>query len=276
MAQFNFEAIGTTWQIDIQEKLEGARETALLSSVMARIEEFDRAYSRFRSNSLVTKMSHSSGTFVLPDDAPPMLALYRDLYDRTGGLFTPLVGDMLSDAGYDAAYSLTQKKELTAPFSWDEVMEYRAPTLVMKRPTLLDFGAAGKGYLVDLVARTLEENKIFEYTIDAGGDMLHKGLEPLRIGLEDPEDMTKLIGVCSLKNGSIAGSAGNRRKWGDFNHIMNPKTLVSERTVLAVWVTASNAMLADALATCLFFVDANTLADAYNFEYVLIRSDRSF
>jgi hypothetical protein len=43
MAQFNFEAIGTTWQIDIQEKLEGARETALLSSVMARIEEFDRA-----------------------------------------------------------------------------------------------------------------------------------------------------------------------------------------------------------------------------------------
>ena len=56
---------------------------------------------------------------------------------------------------------------------------------------------------------------------------------------------------------------------------MNPKTLASQKGILAVWVTAPTAMIADALATCLFFVDAHTLSVAYDFEYVLVRDDHS-
>ena len=121
----------------------------------------------------------------------------------------------------------------------------------------------------------MEENDIDEYFINAGGDILHKGKTPIRVGLENPEDINQVVGIYTLQNGSICGSAGNRRAWGDFTHIMNPKTLSSQKNILAVWVVAETALLADSLATCLFFVGADTLKDFYKFEYVLIRNDFS-
>ena len=275
MAQFNFEAIGTAWQIDIYQKLSEKEEADTFSLIKNRIELFDKAYSRFRSDSLVTEMSKQSGTFVLPDDAELMFALYHDLYLRTNGFFTPLVGDLLSDAGYDAHYSLQQKKELQIPPTWDEVLDYKHPNLLIKKSTMLDFGAAGKGYLVDLVAEVLEKNGILKYCINAGGDILHKDETLIRVGLENPDNTAQIIGVFTLGDGSICGSAGNRRAWGDFNHIINPKTLTSPKEIIAVWVFARTAVLADALATCLFFVEAHTLIDAYDFEYLILHKDHS-
>jgi thiamine biosynthesis lipoprotein len=277
MTRFDFEAIGTAWQIDIYQDLSVEAKDSIFSQIQNRIEIFDKTYSRFRADSLVTLMSKNTGTFELPLDAKYLFEVYHDLYTRTNGLFTPLVGNILSDAGYDASYSLTQKKELETPPAWDEVLEYTHPSLVIKKPMILDFGAGGKGYLVDLVARVLEENQMNEYCIDAGGDILykHKNNQVIRIGLENPDKTDQVIGVYPLTHGSICGSAGNRRAWGTFNHIVNPKTLASAKEILAVWVIAETAFIADALATCLFFVDASALSDAYTFEYILIRKDHS-
>lgn len=275
MTQFTFDGIGTKWVIDIYKKLSERKEGELLSKIKARVSVFDKAYSRFREDSLVTKMSRETGTFLLPEDAELIMKLYKDLYDLTGGLVTPLVGNLISDAGYDAKYSLKQKGEFAPVPAWDEVMEYIKPHLHIKKPVILDFGAAGKGYLVDLVGKVLEENGVFEYCIDAGGDILHKGSVPIRIGLENPENIKEVVGVYTLQNGSICGSAGNRRVWGNFTHIFNPKTLKSQKSILAVWVVAKTAIVADALATCLFFVPASTLTKSYDFEYLLIHNDRS-
>ena len=275
MAQFNFKAIGTTWQIDIYQELSKAAGAEILSNVMARIELFDKAYSRFRDDSLVTKISKEIGSYVLPDDAEAMMSLYQDLYKRTDGLVTPLIGNLISDTGYDAEYSLITKEKLESPPDWEDALDYKHPVLVVKKPVLLDFGAAGKGYLIDLVAKVLEENGVHEYCIDAGGDIIHRGRTPIRAGLEDPIDTTKVVGVYSLQNNSICGSAGNRRKWGKFTHIINPKTLSSPTDIIAVWVVAKSTLLADALTTCLFFVPASTLTSTHDFEYILIRKDRS-
>ena len=293
MTHYVFKAIGTSWKIDIYDALGTllgpAREAEILTLIRTRIEAFEQTYSRFRADSLVSKMSREAGVYTLPADATSMFALYRDLYDRTGGFFTPLVGKMLVDAGYDAQYSLKQKQALVAPPAWDDVMEFSvapqgSPTLTIKKPVSLDFGAAGKGYLIDLVGQVLDEQGISGYCIDAGGDILHKGeptsrasmtaSAPLRVGLEDPEHTDQVIGVCELQDASICGSAGNRRSWGDFTHIMNPKTLVSPTEIIAVWVVAKTALIADALTTCLFFVPAATLR-AYDFEYVILKKDRS-
>jgi len=154
--------------------------------------------------------------------------------------------------------------------------------LHIRKPVQLDFGAAGKGYLIDLVAKVLEENNYFNYCIDAGGDILHKNKKTIRVGLEDPENADQVIGVYELGNGSICGSAGNRRRWGNFTHIMNPKTLASPTEIIAVWVMADSALVADALTTCLFFVrpeslmQADTSGNSYRFEYFILYKDRSF
>ncbi|MEK7615167.1 MAG: FAD:protein FMN transferase, partial [Patescibacteria group bacterium] len=239
-----FEAIGTHWQIDLPSELPKGFQYEVMSQIRERIEMFDQQYSRFRSDSLVTAMSQKSGTYLLMDDAEPMLNLYKQLYDLTDGAFTPLIGQTLVQAGYDASYSL-QSTQLTRPLSWEDVISYTHPNLLLSQSALLDFGAAGKGYLVDLVGEVLKKNGVQTFCIDAGGDILHVDAQEqiLRVGLEDPQDTTRVIGVATIENESICGSAGNRRAWGTFHHTINPHTLTSPNHMLATWVIASTAML---------------------------------
>jgi FAD:protein FMN transferase len=277
LPSFTFEAIGTHWQIDVLDDISQTDAQSLLSKIHKRIDDFDRDYSRFRTDSLITKMSLQGGAYTLPTDAEPLFDLYRDLYNLTGGAFTPLIGQVLSDAGYDAEYSLQLKKELQKPESWEKVIEYQFPELFLKKPALLDFGAAGKGYLIDLVGELLQEQGIHSFCLDAGGDILYRSEQksPLRIGLEHPENTQQVIGVTYLTNKSICASAGNRRKWEQFHHIVNPHTLRSPEHILATWVIAETTMLADALATCLFFVPGKMLVKHYNFEYITLNAEYS-
>lgn len=269
-----FEAIGTRWQIDLPAGTPPAGANRALAAVRERIEAFDRVYSRFRPDSLVTQMARQPGDYTLPADAGPLLECYRQLYDLTDGAVTPLIGQLLTDAGYDSVYSF-QERELKTPPVWDEVLVYRAPRLTLRRPALLDFGAAGKGYLVDLVGAVLAEHGLAAYVIDAGGDLLHRGpaASPLRVGLEHPDDPSQVIGVAEISNQSLCGSSGNRRAWGRFHHIIDPHQLASPTSIRAVWVAAPSALIADALATALFFAPAAVLAQHFTFEYLLVRDD---
>ncbi len=276
MTKFEFEAIGTSWKIDIQDDLSKEGEVVLLEKINDRITKFDSDYSRFRSDSLVTKMSKESGEFMLPDDADQMISLYKKMYDVTSGLVTPLIGQVLVDLGYDANYSLLPKKA-TKPKTWDEVLSWDNPKLYLSEPTLLDFGACGKGYLVDIVSEIIESEGIKSYCVDAGGDMRYKNIsgEKLKVGLEHPTDTTMVVGVAEILNQSLCGSAGNRRKWADFHHILNPETLNSPKEILAVWTMAENTILADILTTGLFFVSPEELLKHFSFEYLIIYADYS-
>lgn len=275
MPQFSFEAIGTHWTIDIYASISVEKENELRGKVFNRIAEFDKNYSRFRNDSWIHELSLKAGTYDLPVDAEPMFRLYQDFYKHTGGLMTPLIGQLLVDAGYDAEYSLVQNKSLSKPPSWDEVIDYHPPQITLKTPALLDVGAIGKGYIIDIVGELLEGEGIKNYCVDAGGDFVHKNNtgEKLRVGLEDPRDEKKVIGVLNLSNRAMAGSAGNRRKWKGFNHIINPSTLVSPENILAVWTIADSAMLADALSTALYFASASILLKHYSFDYVIMYAD---
>jgi thiamine biosynthesis lipoprotein len=274
MVKYEFEAIGTHWQIDIQDDLSNEREVVLLEKINDRITKFDMDYSRFRDDSLVTKMSREAGEFYLPDDADQMITLYKKMYDVTSGLVTPLIGQVLVDAGYDAKYSLSPKK-LTKPKEWDEVIVWEKPNLFLKEPALLDFGAGGKGYLVDIVSEIIEEEGITSYCVDAGGDMRQRNIsgESLKVGLEHPEDKTMVIGVTNILNQSLCGSAGDRRKWTGFHHIINPDTLSSPNEILAVWTIAETTILADILTTGLFFISPEELTKHFEFEYLIVYSD---
>ncbi len=271
-----FEAIGTRWQIDIRETLADETKELLLRLVSDRIGVFDRHYSRFREDSLVAEMARRAEEFDLPADAKPMLDLYRRLYDLTNGAMTPLIGQLLSDAGYDAEYSL-QPGRLKTPPRWEDALEYTYPKLRLRQPALLDFGALGKGYLIDLIGELLEARGVRSYCIDAGGDIRERdpsGAE-LRVGLEDPADASKAIGVAGIANRSICGSAGNRRAWSRFHHIMDPRTLESPRHLAAVWAVAGTTLLADAMATALYFTAPEALLPHFDFDYLLLFPDRS-
>jgi thiamine biosynthesis lipoprotein len=272
-----FEAIGTIWTIDLYRAENTLDGQQLRQRIRRRINDFDRYYSRFRSDSLITKMSSQAGSYRLPRDAQPLFNLYERIYQETDGLVTPLIGQLLVDAGYDATYSLKPGVLRPVP-AWADVIDYAYPNLTLKQPALLDFGAAGKGYLVDIIGGLLKAQGVTAFCVNAGGDILHyDGTGPaLEVALEDPADPRQAIGVATIANQSICGSAGNRRAWGNYHHIMNPLSRASPRAIEAVWVVAATALLADAMATCLFFVPAaQMIAAGHEFEYAIIGGDYS-
>lgn len=265
---WQFDAIGTRWWLGIFEPVSERFLRTLKRAILARIEQFDQTYSRFRPDSWVTRIATQGGDHVLPPDSQPLLRFYRQLYEASGGAVTPLVGNLLVAAGYDAQYSFLPGK-LNRPLSWEAVLAEHQGHLSVAQPVLLDFGAAGKGYLVDLIVELLRSHGLRHFCVDASGDMYLAETGLRTIGLEHPDDPSQAIGVVKLDNQALCASAGNRRMWGKYHHIMNPFTLDSARSVKAVWVLADDTLTADGLATALFLVPPNHLTQ-FSFEYLMI------
>lgn len=274
MHAWTFEAIGTGWQVDTADPLpEDVRRR-----VRAEVERFDRTWSRFRDDSLVAEMARTAGTWTLPPEADAMLALYTELDEVTGGAVNPLVGGALADLGYDAQYSLTPAEHPAVVPAWSSVTwstTARGTELTTTEPVVLDVGAMGKGLLVDHVSALVGAHA-GHGTIDAGGDLLHGGGEPLRVGLEHPHDATRAIGVAEIGAGdALCGSATNRRRWGPgLHHVLDGRTGRPTDDVIATWVVvAGSCARADALATAHFFSDADTLMARFDHEFVRVHAD---
>ncbi|MEO6604431.1 MAG: FAD:protein FMN transferase [Aeromicrobium sp.] len=267
---WQFEAIGTAWQIDSAAPL----STPTRDAVLERINAFDDVWSRFREDSIVTQIAGSSGTWELPDEADALLHLYASLYELTDGSMTPLIGRALADLGYDADYSLTEQDDPGPVPSWDAIA-WHHPYLTNIEPVLLDVGAAGKGLLVDLVAGMLGDAGVDGFTVDASGDLLHRAPEPLRIALEHPADASRAVGVAELEAGqALCGSATNRRAWGDgLHHVLDGRTGRPTDDVIATWVVADSCMVADGLATALFLAEPDQLMARFTYEFVRMHAD---
>lgn len=263
--KWQFEAIGTKWLVETTVPIED-----LKNGIIERIEKFDAVYSRFREDSTVSAVGLRPGVYDFPADASELINFYRDLYEATDGAVSPLVGGVLDAAGYDKEYSLKPRVVSKAP-EWDEAMRWNGSSVITSQPVILDFGAAGKGYLVDIVADMIEKSGVKEYAIDASGDMRIRGEQEV-VGLENPYDPQSVIGTMTLSDGSLCASATNRRTWGDWHHIVDPRIATPTQEVVATWVIASTTMLADGLATALFFVSGDTLR-RWEFQYVRLLAD---
>lgn len=273
--RLEFEAIGTKWVVDLASDKE-PDPRGLQEKIFREIDDFTKIFSRFDEKSKIYLLGQKGGFLKIPPKYKKLIDIYKTLYLKTEGKFTPLVGNLLTDAGYDNKYSLKPGK-IKPIKTWDEVIEYQGGILKLLEPAILDFGAGGKGFLTDIIGELLEIEGFSEFTVDASGDILYKSKKNiLRVGLEHPENFKQVIGVAEIKNQSICASAGNRRKWGKYHHIFNPETLRSVDDVLAVWVVAPTGLIADSLATALFLTGPESLTSIYDFEYLIVYPDFSF
>lgn len=268
--QWSFDAIGTRWSIDTEVELpESVRDR-----VSSLVERFDRDWSRFRDDSLPARIRLAPGVHPLPTDAGPLLDLYDTLHELTDGAMSPCVGTSLEHLGYDAAYGLQRAPGWQPAPSWADTQR-SGGTLTTRERFVLDVGAAGKGYLVDQVLAALAEVP-GPVTVDGSGDLRHRADRGpvMRVALEHPRDPGLAIGVVELGDAAIAASAINRRAWGPgLHHVLDARTGRPADEVLATWVVAPSALLADALATALFFVPPERLTPRFGFGYVVLDHD---
>lgn len=265
-----FDAIGTSWVIDTAEPL----SPAVRDAVSARVERFDREWSRFRDDSLVTALARGRAASIpVPEDADAMLSLYDELDRATAGAVNPLVGDALARLGYDARLSLAPSGDPQPAPAWRDTVSWHDGELRASTPSTIDVGALGKGRLVDLVLDVVRASVDGDVVVDASGDLAARGA-PVRVALEHPYDPTLAVGVVTVTDGALCASAINRRAWGNgLHHVLDARTGAPVRAFAATWALVDTAMRADALATALFFDGGPELAASWNAHWVRMHTD---
>lgn len=109
-----------------------------------------------------------AGHFDFPDWAGPLFDLYDALHAATRGAIDPCVGEDLIRLGYDPALSFTVEADagerlgaLHGRAVWGrDVVRSSGTTLVTRSPVHVDFGACGKGYLVDSLGGLLTDSEL--------------------------------------------------------------------------------------------------------------------
>ncbi|MEG9227492.1 FAD:protein FMN transferase [Aeromicrobium sp. Sec7.5] len=253
---WRFDAIGTAWAVDTAAVVSTVQRDAVADLVA----QVDRTWSRFREDGAVARLRAGESVDLGPG-APLLLDLYDLLHAATDGAVNPLVGGGLELLGYDAAYTLRQHGAPVPAPAWSSATR-DGSVLTVPTGAVLDVGAAGKGWLVDRVTDLLVAGG-HTATVDAGGDIAHHGAAPIRVALEHPRDPSMAVGVATLEPGTaLCGSAVNRRAWGEgLHHVIDARTGAPTRGVVATWVVADTAAVADGAATALFFVKPDRLED---------------
>lgn len=281
------------------------------------IEEYESVLSRFRADSLVSRMARAEygGEFEFPTWAGPLFALYSEFYAATRGAFDACIGADLLALGYNNSVRFipqstvsTGKNENSSsdswsnyrralPVTWADISQGGGgTTLCTNQPVQLDFGAAGKGYFVDLVTQVIKEElsgdsplnsdslSDFDFLVNAGGDMracFSKENSQIKVALENPFDATQAVGVASIASGALCASSNARRRWKvkDTNclaadafesnvvatHLINALDGVPSQKLSASWTyvpaktCAFPTAYADALATALFISQESDL-----------------
>lgn len=266
--------MGAQWGITIWDAIAQQRFDDIMREIIARCEAFEALYSRFRPTSFIHQIAQMTGAIEVPHDLVSMLRLYTTVYRASNGVFTPLVASTLEDMGYDTQYSLIPKDTIRpVPDFLSSIKILDDTHICINQPVLMDMGGVGKGYMVDTIVHFLDGLGLKRFLVNGSGDIFYRGEEPLRAGLEHPDDASKAIGVIELRHAALCASGANRRRWGHFHHIIHPNTLRSPDTILATWVKAKSTALADALATTLFLCDPEPLMGELEFEYCLLHSE---
>ncbi len=275
MFTYAFDALGTKFSITIWDDRPPEILTPLAHELEARTRVFDAQYSRFKADSLVTKISTQVGLIAVPEELMTMLRLYADLYAATNGKINPAIGFTLADTGYDATYSLTPQAHIRPVPAFTEALTIVDDHHIeLHEHILLDLGALGKGFLIDQLYSILKDEGIQRFLIDGSGDIRYYSVtnEPIACGLEHPTDPTMVIGTLIIKGGALCASAINRRQWRDRNHYIDPHDASSPQSTLATWVYTDTAALADGLSSALFFMAPEALF-AYSFEYCIVNHE---
>ena len=265
------------------------------------VEEYESVFSRFRADSLVSRMASAEhgGDFEFPTWAGPLFALYSEFYAATHGAFDACIGADLLALGYDSSVQFIPKSAASAsddsnswanyrralPVTWADIsQDGGSTTLHTNQPVQLDFGAAGKGYFVDLVTQILKEelggempsdcdsHADFDFLVNAGGDMracFSEENNQIKVALENPFDTTQAVAVASIASGALCASSTSRRRWkvkdaSGFEsnliatHLINALDGIPACDLCASWAYVPSktcdfpTAYADALATALF------------------------
>ena len=204
-----------------------------------------------------------------------MLLFCKDMYQKTGGKVNVAMGSVLSIWHEYRSEGIDDPSQAKLPPM--EMLEEAAKhtdiskliiddeknTVFLADPKmLLDVGAIAKGYAVEMVARSLTEKGITGYVLNVGGNVRTIGVRgdgsKWLAGIDNPDgtDDAPYYAIVALEDLSLVTSGSYQRYYivdgKNYNHIINPDTLMPSDIYTSVSVICESSAIADALSTSLF------------------------
>ncbi len=275
MFSFEGDGLGTHWQVLV----DGSEIPADLgNTIVNKISVFEKKFSRFLPGSEVNILAANRKSEIkISDDLVKMLEFGLSLRKVTQGAFDPNLGGVMSSFGYDETYTF-QKKPI--PKKGD--FKLKGNVLTKSGVVDLDLGSFGKGFLVDQISQLIAEMGLKYFLVNGGGDIYassKRNDRPWMVGIEHPLDPVRLIGEVNLVNHSLATSSSQKRKVGDFHHLINAKKNLPVNEVISVSVLAKTTMVADGLATGIFVSPENLwlhMSKKFGAEFLAVYPDLTF
>lgn len=222
--------------------LQGEDSLALPGAAQAAFAEMARLtdmMNRYRSTSVVNAINLAAG--LQPVSVPPelfsVLQMARQAGKASGGNFDVTVGS-LRDWDFDPNHpSIPTAQQVAAQLSLVDqekglVLNERAGTAYLtQRGMRLDLGGIAKLPILQAGMQQLQRLGVRNAMINGGGDVMVMGQlngRAWRVGLRDPRQPEKLIGVVSLNQGFVAASGDYERfvmhRGKRLHHILDPRT----------------------------------------------------
>jgi FAD:protein FMN transferase len=263
----SFRALGTLCEVQYVAPDGDAQATSFEHAALAWVTAFEAKYTRFRPESLISRINAAAGREWVSIDAETetLLQLCDTLFVMTRGVLDPTALPLIQLWNYKAEQPrIPSEGEIGAARSlvgWKKVQRTPGKILLPVVGMALDFGGFGKEYAVDMVAQLAMDHGILSALVDFGHDLRAIGTPPGRvawhIGLENPQKPGSPAGSMGVTGRGVASSgdyircfrAGGKR----YGHIIDPRTgsPVANGCVQAT-VVAPSCLQAGVLSTTAF------------------------
>ena len=294
MAYFSyFDTVSYVYSYAEDSAEEFEARSAEVSAVLYRYHQLFDIYHEYSGiNNLCTVNRLAGGEPVTVERELIDFLLYaRDLYDRTGGEMSIMLGAVLSiwhdyrtEATDDpSAARLPTEEELSEAARHTDIslleIDTENSTVRLTDPKAsIDVGALGKGYATQKAAERLEALGVSSYVLNIGGNICIIGSKPngdgWTTGVRDPREPDgPYAATLNLADTSCVTSGNYERYYTvdgvRYHHLIDKDTLWPAEHVASLTVITKNSALADALSTALFCMPYEEgLALAESFEDV--------
>ena len=234
------------------------------SAAQAAIDEvlrIERKYSRYRADSVVSRINAAAGGDAMEIDAETAALLdYADAcWRESGGTFDATSGVLRRAWRFDVPRvpAASELAALVALIGWDrierEANRIRLPVAGME----LDFGGFGKEYAVDRAAATLRQAGVAGALVNLAGDLMVTGPapdgSPWRVGIRHPRLDGHLVATVELHSGALATSGDYERAFVRdgvrYCHLLDPRTGRPVAGMRSVTVLAPTCLVAGSATT---------------------------
>ncbi|HYC36361.1 MAG TPA: FAD:protein FMN transferase [Usitatibacter sp.] len=260
LQRFTFRAMAAENELQVHcDDVDLGRRGA--QAAMAEVGRIEAKYSRYRPDTVVSRINAQAGGRPVPiDDETRSLLRYAEaLYRQSVGLFDPTSGVLRRAWRFDQpevpcdAILAAMVKQI----GWDRV-EISDRGVRLRDPGMeLDFGGFGKEYAVDRAGLVLREHGIASAMVNLAGDLAILGPQPdgspWRVGIRHPRRDNAVIATLPVSSGAIATS-GDYERFIEVDgvrhcHVLDPRTGRSARGFQSVTVHAESCLVAGSAST---------------------------